>query len=110
SEAGSTAARALIDQADVLIENFRPGTMDRLGLGYDTVAARNPALIYCSISGFGSGAGVHLPGYDFLVQAVGGLMSMTGPEQGPPVKVGVALADIITGLHAVIGILAALQA
>jgi crotonobetainyl-CoA:carnitine CoA-transferase CaiB-like acyl-CoA transferase len=84
--------------------------MGRLGLSYEDLSARNPKLIYCSISGFGSGAGRDLPGYDFLVQAVGGLMSITGAEDGEPTKVGVALVDVITGLHAVIGIFAALQA
>jgi crotonobetainyl-CoA:carnitine CoA-transferase CaiB-like acyl-CoA transferase len=110
SDHGRKVALALADRADVLVENFRPGTMARLGLGYEELSARNPRLIYCSISGFGSGAGRDLAGYDFLVQAVGGLMSITGPEQGEPVKAGVALVDVITGLHAVIGIQAALQA
>jgi crotonobetainyl-CoA:carnitine CoA-transferase CaiB-like acyl-CoA transferase len=107
---GRKVALALAERADVLVENFRPGTMTRLGLGYEELSARNPGLVYCSISGFGSGGGRHLAGYDFLVQAVGGLMSITGPEQGEPVKVGVALVDVITGLHAVIGVMAALQA
>jgi crotonobetainyl-CoA:carnitine CoA-transferase CaiB-like acyl-CoA transferase len=110
SDHGRKVALALADRADVLVENFRPGTMARLGLGYEELSARNPGLVYCSISGFGSGAGRDLAGYDFLVQAVGGLMSITGPEQGEPVKAGVALVDVITGLHAVIGIQAALQA
>jgi crotonobetainyl-CoA:carnitine CoA-transferase CaiB-like acyl-CoA transferase len=109
SDQGKQVALGLIDRADVLVENFRPGTMDRLGLGYDQVNERNPELVYCSISGFGSGKGRDLPGYDFLVQAVGGLMSITGPEGGEPQKVGVALVDVLTGLHAVIGILAALH-
>jgi crotonobetainyl-CoA:carnitine CoA-transferase CaiB-like acyl-CoA transferase len=109
SDHGRKVALALADRADVLVENFRPGTMARLGLGYEELSARNPGLVYCSISGFGSGAGRDLAGYDFLVQAVGGLMSITGPEEGEPVKVGVALVDVVTGLHAVIGILAALQ-
>jgi formyl-CoA transferase len=105
------AARALVARADVLVENFKTGALDRLGLGYDEVAALNPRLIYCSITGFGSGAGADLPGYDFAVQAVGGLMSITGhPDAagGEPTKVGVALVDILTGKDAVIGILAAL--
>ncbi len=110
SDGGRKAALSLVDRSDVLVENFRPGTMRRLGMGYEELSTRNPGLVYCSISGFGSGAGADLPGYDFLVQAVGGLMSITGPEDGEPVKVGVALVDVITGLHAVIGILAALQA
>lgn len=96
-------------RADVVIENFKPGTMDRLGLGYDVVAAANPGVVYCSISGFGSAGGRDLPGYDFVVQAVGGLMSITGDPDGEPTKVGVALVDVLTGKDAVIGILAALQ-
>jgi crotonobetainyl-CoA:carnitine CoA-transferase CaiB-like acyl-CoA transferase len=97
----------LIDGADVLVENFRPGVMDGLGLGYDDLRERRPDLIYCSITGFGSGAGATLPGYDLLVQAVGGLMSITGEPDGPPQKVGVALVDVICGLFASIGILVA---
>ncbi len=95
--------------ADVVVENFRPGVMDGLGLGYETLAAVNPRLIYCSITGFGARAGAELPGYDLLVQAVGGLMSITGPADGEPQKVGVALVDILTGLFASVGILAALR-
>lgn len=102
-------ARELARRADVLLENFLPGNMDRLGLGYDTVSLDNPGLIYCSISGFGSGAGAQLPGYDFVIQAVGGLMSITGPVD-EPTKVGVAVVDVLTGKDAVIGILAALAA
>ncbi|BCB89911.1 CaiB/BaiF CoA transferase family protein [Phytohabitans suffuscus] len=108
-EENRKAALALVDRADVLMENFRPGTMDRLGLSYEELARRNPRLVYCSISGFGSGEGSRLAGYDFLVQAVGGLMSVTGEPDGPPMKVGVALVDVITGLHALIGVLAALH-
>lgn len=101
----------LIRRADVLIENFRSGTMARHGLSYDQVAAINPRLVYCSITGFGSEeAAAALPGYDLLVQAVGGLMSVTGPGPGEPVKAGVALVDVLTGLHAAIGVLAALRA
>lgn len=100
----------LASSADVLIENFKPGTMAKFGLGYDALAENNPGLVYCSISGFGDRGGAHLPGYDLLVQAVGGLMSITGPQDGDPSKVGVALVDIITGLNAVIGIQAALRA
>ncbi|WP_240776990.1 CaiB/BaiF CoA transferase family protein [Nonomuraea basaltis] len=102
-------ARALAARADVLVENFRPGTMDRLGLGYDALRELNPGLIYCSITGFGSGAGAGLPGYDLIAQAVGGLMSVTGEPDGPGTKAGVALVDVITGLHAALGILAALH-
>lgn len=97
-------------RADVVIENFAPGTMDRLGLGYGTIAAANPGSIYCSINGFGSAEGRDLLGYDFIVQAVGGLMSITGAPDGDPTKVGVALVDVLTGKDAVIGILAAATA
>ncbi|MGW6907697.1 CaiB/BaiF CoA transferase family protein [Streptomyces sp. NPDC054940] len=109
TEAGLEQARALAAESDVLVENFRPGTMERLGLGHQELRARHPDLIYCSISGFGSGAGAAIPGYDLLVQAVGGLMSVTGDVHGEPVKAGVALVDVITGLHASLGILAALR-
>ncbi|MFF7281171.1 CoA transferase [Streptomyces griseorubiginosus] len=109
TETGLEQARALIAESDVLVENFRPGTMERLGLGHRELLARQPELVYCSISGFGSGAGAAIPGYDLLVQAVGGLMSVTGTADGEPVKAGVALVDVITGLHASLGILAALR-
>jgi crotonobetainyl-CoA:carnitine CoA-transferase CaiB-like acyl-CoA transferase len=101
-------AARLIERSDVLIENFRPGTLERFGLGEETTRAANPRLVSCSLTGFGSGAGAALPGYDLLVQAVGGLMSVTGQEQGPPTKVGVALVDVIAGLFATVAILAAL--
>jgi crotonobetainyl-CoA:carnitine CoA-transferase CaiB-like acyl-CoA transferase len=106
---GLAAARDLVRRADVLVENFRPGSLDRLGLGWDAVSALNPRLVYCSITGFGTGPGAAMPGYDLLVQAVGGLMSVTGPDADHPTKVGVALVDVVTGLHAVTGILAALR-
>ncbi|GAA2932576.1 CoA transferase [Streptomyces violaceus] len=109
TEAGREQARALVAECDVVVENFRPGTMERLGLGHEELRARHPELIYCSISGFGSGAGAAIPGYDLLVQAAGGLMSVTGEAHGEPVKAGVALVDVITGLHASLGILAALR-
>jgi crotonobetainyl-CoA:carnitine CoA-transferase CaiB-like acyl-CoA transferase len=102
-------ARDLATRADVVVENFRPGTMERLGLGYTSMKERNPRLVYCSITGFGSGAGAGLPGYDLLVQAVGGLMSVTGEPDGPGTKTGVAVVDVITGLHAAVGVLAALR-
>jgi crotonobetainyl-CoA:carnitine CoA-transferase CaiB-like acyl-CoA transferase len=100
-------ARELVARADVVAENFLPGTMDRLGLGYDAVRDSNPDVVYCSVTGFGGHN--NLPGYDLLIQAVGGLMSITGPEPGVPTKVGVAVVDVITGLHAAVGILAALR-
>jgi len=102
-------ARRLARRADVLIENYRPGKLAVFGLDAATLADENPGLVYCSISGFGTGTGAHLPGYDFVAQAVGGLMSITGEPGGSPVKVGVALVDVLTGLHATIGILAALR-
>ncbi|HLH67337.1 MAG TPA: CoA transferase [Solirubrobacteraceae bacterium] len=109
SPAGAARARELALAADVLVENFRPGLMDGLGLGYETLQAANPRLVYCSITGFGAGGGAALPGYDLLVQAVGGLMSITGEPDGPPQKVGVALVDVLAGLFATVGILAALR-
>ncbi|MGJ5830542.1 CaiB/BaiF CoA transferase family protein [Streptomyces ossamyceticus] len=102
-------ARELVRRADVLFENFRPGTMAKYGLDYDRARELNPHLVYCSITGFGAGAGAALPGYDLLIQAVGGLMSVTGPAPGQPVKTGVALVDVLTGLHASVGVLAALR-
>ena len=86
-------AHELARRADVVVENFRTGTMERHGLGYQQVAQRNPGVVYVSITGFGSDAGASLPGYDFVVQAVGGLMSITGRADGPPQKVGVALVE-----------------
>jgi crotonobetainyl-CoA:carnitine CoA-transferase CaiB-like acyl-CoA transferase len=106
---GRAAALRLAARADVVVENFPPGTMERLGLGYDAVCELNPSVVYASVTGFGRGGGAGLPGYDLLVQAVGGLMSVTGPGPGEPTKVGVALVDVVTGLHATIGILAALR-
>ena len=103
------AALALSVRADVVVENFRAGTMRRLGLGPAEVLAVNPRVVYCSITGFGPGAGADLPGYDLLLQAVGGLMSITGQPGGKPTKVGVAVVDVIAGLHALAGILAALR-
>jgi crotonobetainyl-CoA:carnitine CoA-transferase CaiB-like acyl-CoA transferase len=103
-------ARELAGRADVLVENFKPGTMARLGLGYEDVSSANPGVVYCSVTGFGSDGGAGLLGYDFLVQAVGGLMSITGEETGDRTKVGVAVVDVLTGKDATIGILAALAA
>ena len=100
-------ARRLADRADVLVENYRPGGLDRFGLGYAQVADGNPGLVYCSITGFGSTGGRDLPGYDLLVQAMGGLMSITGTDE--PTKAGVAVVDVLTGLHASVAILAALH-
>lgn len=107
SPGGAAAARDLVARADVVVENFLPGTMDRLGLGYSATKEINPGLVYCSVTGFGGDS--DLAGYDLLVQAVGGLMSITGPDAATPTKVGVAVVDVITGLHAAVGILAALR-
>ncbi|HEU4807024.1 MAG TPA: CoA transferase [Homoserinimonas sp.] len=110
SQHGNAHARRLVETADVVIENFRPGVMTRLGLDADELMAHNPALIWCSITGFGAGEGAALPGYDLLVQAMGGLMSITGPPDSEPAKAGVALVDVLTGQNALVGILAALHA
>ncbi len=106
---GLAAAREVVLGADVVVENFRPGTMARFGLSYEDLRTAHPGLVYCSVTGFGAGRGRDLPGYDLLVQAVGGLMSVTGARPGEPVKTGVALVDVLTGTHAAIGILAALR-
>jgi formyl-CoA transferase len=103
-------ARRRAARADVLVENFRTGVLDQWGLGATTVLATNPGLVYCSITGFGSAQGAGLPGYDFVVQALGGLMSITGDPDGEPSKVGVALVDVLTAKDATIGILSALRA
>jgi crotonobetainyl-CoA:carnitine CoA-transferase CaiB-like acyl-CoA transferase len=102
-------ARAMAQQSDVVIENFRPGVMEKLGLDYNSLSRDHSELVYCSISGFGNGAGSDLPGYDLLVQAMGGLMSITGSAQGEPQKVGVALVDVLAGLFATVGILTAVM-
>jgi crotonobetainyl-CoA:carnitine CoA-transferase CaiB-like acyl-CoA transferase len=108
---GLEAARRLAERADVLVENFKPGTMERLGLSYEQVSVVNPGLVYCTVSGFGTtGEGASRLGYDFIVQAVGGLMHITGPEGGDPTKVGVAVVDVLTGTFASNAILAALLA
>ncbi len=103
------SARELVRRADILVENFRPGALSKYGLDYDSACALNPRLLYTSISGFGSGEGADLPGYDFVVQAAGGLMSITGAPEGPPTKVGVAVVDVLTGKDAALGIMAALR-
>jgi crotonobetainyl-CoA:carnitine CoA-transferase CaiB-like acyl-CoA transferase len=102
-------ARRLAARADVMIENFKPGGLRRFGLDHETVAATNPGIVYCSISGFGPADGASLPGYDLLVQATSGLMSVTGEPDGPPLRAGVAVIDVTTGLHAAVAILAALH-
>jgi crotonobetainyl-CoA:carnitine CoA-transferase CaiB-like acyl-CoA transferase len=100
---------AMLREADVLVENYRTGGAEALGVGWDEVHAINPRLVYCSISGYGrEGPGAALPGYDYVVQAEAGMMAVTGPTEGPPCKVGVAVADLATGQNAVAAILAAL--
>ncbi|WP_369252782.1 CaiB/BaiF CoA transferase family protein [Geodermatophilus amargosae] len=109
-ESDAAAARELARRADVLVENFKPGGLARFGLDYDSVAATNPTVVYASISGFGSGpVGRSLPGYDLIVQAISGLMSLTGPPDGDPYRAGVAVFDVMAGLHATIGVLSALN-
>jgi crotonobetainyl-CoA:carnitine CoA-transferase CaiB-like acyl-CoA transferase len=106
---GRAILDGLIARADVLVENFHPGTLDALGLGYARVAEQHPRLVYCSITGFGStGPLRHRPGYDAVVQAEGGLMSLTGPGDGDPYRLGVAIADIAAGMFAAQGIALAL--
>ncbi|MGO2052531.1 CaiB/BaiF CoA transferase family protein [Glutamicibacter sp. 287] len=104
-----TELREIIRDADVVVENFRPGVLAKFGLDYESLRASNPALVYCSISGFGDGLGASLPGFDLLVQAVGGLMSITGESEGTPSKVGVALVDVLAAQNATTGILLALR-
>ncbi|MBB5475754.1 crotonobetainyl-CoA:carnitine CoA-transferase CaiB-like acyl-CoA transferase [Micromonospora parathelypteridis] len=103
------AAQELARRADVLIENFRPGGLVRFGLDYDSVTASNEKIVYASISGFGTGAGRDYPGYDLMVQAISGLMSLTGDPDGSPYRAGISVFDVMAGLHASIGILAALH-
>jgi crotonobetainyl-CoA:carnitine CoA-transferase CaiB-like acyl-CoA transferase len=108
-EADAEVARELARRADVLIENFKPGGLARYGLDYETVRATNPGVIYSSITGFGAGKGSHVPGYDLMVQAMSGLMSLTGDPDGPPYRAGISVFDVMAGNHALIGILAALR-
>jgi crotonobetainyl-CoA:carnitine CoA-transferase CaiB-like acyl-CoA transferase len=103
-------ARELARRADIVVENFRPGGLAKFGLDYDSVARDNPQVLYASISGFGSGRkGAALPGYDLIVQAISGLMSLTGDPDGPPYRAGISVFDVMAGLHATIGVLAALH-
>lgn len=102
-------AQALTAAADVMIENFRPGGLAKFGLDYDSVSERNPGIVYSSISGFGSAEGAHLPGYDLIVQAMSGLMSLTGDPEGSPYRAGISVFDVMAGLHSTIAILAALR-
>jgi formyl-CoA transferase len=110
SEAGRAAARALAAAADVVVENFRPGTMERLGLGWEELRSLNPRLVLCSITGFGrEGPDAQRPGYDLIVQGESGVMDITGEPGGPPTKVGTSIADLVTGVFASQAILAALR-
>ena len=102
-------ARELAARADIVLENFKPGGLRKFGLDYEAVAAGNPRVVYASISGFGSGGGASLPGYDLIVQAMSGLMSLTGDTDGPPYRAGISVFDVMSGLHATIGVLAALE-
>jgi crotonobetainyl-CoA:carnitine CoA-transferase CaiB-like acyl-CoA transferase len=103
------AAQELARRADIFVQNFKPGGLDRFGLGYASVSAANPRIIYAEISGFGLSGGRDLPGYDLMVQAMSGLMSLTGDPDGPAYRAGISVFDVITGLHTAIGILAALN-
>ncbi|GAA1285644.1 CoA transferase [Planotetraspora silvatica] len=103
------AARELARRADIMVENFKPGGLRRFGLDYESVSGSNPGVVYASISGFGSGGGAALPGYDLIVQAMSGLMSLTGDPDGSPFRAGISVFDVMAGLHASIGILAALH-
>jgi formyl-CoA transferase len=110
SPAGRDAVIALAKAADVVIDNFRPGTLDKWGLSYAALSARNPALIQCSISGFGrTGPDANRPGYDLILQGESGVMDITGDPDGPPTKVGTSIADLVTGLYASQAVLAALM-
>ncbi|MBT8161806.1 MULTISPECIES: CaiB/BaiF CoA-transferase family protein [Arthrobacter] len=102
-------AQEIAASADVVLENFKPGGLDRFGLDYASVAERHPAVVYASITGFGTAGGAALPGYDLLVQAMSGLMSLTGDPELPAYRSGVAVFDVITGLHAAVGVLSALH-
>ena len=105
---GQALVQALAAQSDIVVENFKPGDLVRYGLDYPTLSAANARLIYCSITGFGqTGPNAHRAGYDFLVQGEAGLMSLTGTADGPPMKAGVGIADLICGMYAAVGILAA---
>lgn len=108
-ESDAELGRELARRADVLIENFKPGGLAKYGLDHPSVSATNPRVIYASITGFGSGDGRHVPGYDLMVQAISGLMSLTGDPDGPPYRAGISVFDVMAGNHAVIGILAALR-
>jgi len=102
-------AKRLVNKADICLENFKVGALKKFGLDYESVSVDNPSLVYLSISGFGTAEGASLPGYDLIVQAVSGLMSLTGEPDGPPFRAGISVFDVMTGLHGLIGVLAALH-
>src|SRR4029453_3936659 len=108
-EQDAALARELASRADILLENFRTGGLVRFGLDYDSVAATNPGVIHAAVAGFGPGGGASLPGYDLIVQAIAGLMSLTGPAGGQPYRAGISVFDVMSGMHALIGVLAALH-
>ena len=108
-EQDQALAHELARRADVVIENFKPGALGKFGLDFASVSTMNPGVVYASISGFGSGAGKDVPGYDLMVQAISGLMSLTGDPDGPPYRAGISVFDVMAGNHATIGILAALR-
>ena len=110
SAEGQAVVRQLAARADVVIENYKPGGLAKYGLDHDTLLAAHPGLVYCSISGFGqTGPNRDQPGYDLMAQGYGGIMSLTGDPDGVPTKVGVGIADVMCGMYATIGILAALR-
>lgn len=110
SERGQEIVRRLVADADILLENFKLGGLEKYGLDYDSLKKINPKLIYCSVTGFGQdGPYAHRAGYDFMIQGMGGIMDLTGAPDGEPQKIGVAFADIFTGLYGVVGVLAALR-
>jgi crotonobetainyl-CoA:carnitine CoA-transferase CaiB-like acyl-CoA transferase len=108
-DADRAAAAELARRADIMVENFKPGGLRQFGLDYESVRGTNPSVIYASITGFGSGGGAHLPGYDLIVEAMSGLMSLQGDADGPPYRAGVAIFDVMSGLQTAIGVLAALE-
>src|SRR5687768_789455 len=111
TEAGQAAARALALEADVVVENFRPGFVGKVGLGYETLKAHNPKLVYCSITGFGQGGpNRNRPALDMVIQAMSGIMQITGTRDSGPLRTGFPFSDLVTSLLAAIGILTALQA
>jgi crotonobetainyl-CoA:carnitine CoA-transferase CaiB-like acyl-CoA transferase len=107
--AGRAAGAELARRADILVENHKPGSLRKFALDYDSVRQTNPGIIYASITGFGTTGGAGIPGYDLMVQAMSGLMSLTGETEGPPSRSGISLFDVMTGLHTTIAILAALH-